>query len=224
MNILIIDDHEIVVEGIKARIKKVFPDCKCTYAQNFRSAYADLSHNQFDIILCDLEFDDEDYNGFDLIKNLLNLEPKAKLIAHTHHYSYKIMKKAIETGFKAYLHKGCSFNDFQNTLINVLKNGRYESEAEKELKRKRLQISRTIFNDSIQAIIQLSNRELEVSIQTIETTDRYQLSEKLNIEPYTVDAHIKNILSKLGLSNRKELSIFAYDFKDLLEKELNDRK
>ncbi len=223
INILVIDDYEMTAEGIISRIKKVFPKVNCYYASNVRSAYAAL-HHKMDLIICDLEFEKEpEHDGFFIIKNLLTLEPRTKAIALTHFNSYRIMKKTINSGFLAFLNKGCSFQDFSDTLHNVLKNGRHQSKSELDLLKKRMKISRTIFNESIQGIADLSIREIEITLLSIKTIDVNRIANLLQVKPSTVITHFKNIRSKLKLSNNKELSIFALDFKTDLENELKNK-
>ena len=225
MNILIIDDHELIVEGIKKRIKKIFPQANCLFADNIRSAYAMVRQNSIDLIISDLEFENHpEHDGFYMIKKLLSLEPRAKVIALTHYNSYRIMKKAKASGFMSFLNKGCSFEDFKDTLINVLKHGKYQSQTEKMLIHKRQKIAQSIFNESLKGICNLSNRELELAILIAQTTDRNELAKMMNIEPYTVDSHIKNIKSKLYLTNKSELAVFSMDFNDVLMNELKARK
>lgn len=224
MNILIIDDYELIAEGVIKRVKKVLPNANCIFVDNVRSTYAVMHQHEIDLIISDLEFEkDPEHDGFYIAEKILELEPRAKIIALTHYNSYRIMKKAKASGFMSYLNKGCSFTDFKDTILNVLKNGLYQSKDEKDLLKKRMAISRTIFNDSLQGISFLSKRELEIALLSVETTDRNDLATLLGIEAYTIDSHFKNTLSKLNLSNRKELAIFALDFQKELEKEFSER-
>jgi len=225
MNVLIIDDYELIAEGVIKRVKKVLPNANCIFVDNIRMAYASMHQQEIDLIICDLEFEkDPAHDGFFIVQKILELEPRAKVIALTHYNSYRIMKKAKAAGFMSYLNKGCSFTDFSDTIINVLKNGTYQSASEKDLIKKRMAISRTIFNDSLNGIKYLSKRELEITILSAKTIDRNELSTMLGIEPYTIDTHFKNALSKLCLTNRKELIFFALDFKTELKKEFSDRE
>ena len=224
MNILLIDDHELIAEGVKKRINKIFPEATCLFADNIRLAYALMHQHQIDLIICDLEFDkDQEHDGFYIIDKILELEPRAKVIALTHYNSYRIMKKAKSAGFMSFLNKGCSFKDFKDTLVNVYKHGKYESQSEKTLIKKRMRISKSIFNESLKGIIDLSKRELELAIFASKTVDRNEIAKLMKIEPYTVDSHFKNIKHKLSLNSRKELAIFSYDFGDILKKELQNR-
>lgn len=219
MNILIIDDHEIVSDGIIKRLKKVLPNASCYYASNIRLAYALMHQVDVELVICDLEFENEpDKDGFYIVEKILSLEPRIKIIALTHYNSYRIMRKAKSFGFNSFLNKGCSFQDFSDAINGVLQHGNYQSKTEERLIKKRKMISKNIFSESLQGIYDLSKRELELTILSSKTTDRQELAEIMAINPFTVDSHFKNILSKLSLSNRKELAIFAMDFNDELQK------
>lgn len=219
MNILIIDDHQLVKEGIEARIKKVKSEAHCYFASNARLAISKIHEISIDLVFCDLEFSGEtDTDGFYIIKNILKLKPKVKVIALTSYNSYRIMKKAIASGFHSFLDKGCSFEEFSETLLNVNANGNYESPTMKRLLKKRNQLLGTIFSESLYGVFDLSNRERELALLSAETTDRQELAKKMNVTPYTIDTYFKKILSKLNLKHRQELSLFSLEFEDELKK------
>ena len=225
MNILIIDDHEMIADGVINRVQKVFKNANCFFANNIRHAYALLHQHEMELVICDLEFENEpQHDGFYIIEKLLELEPRTKAIALTHYNSYRIMKKAKKAGFMSFLNKGVSFKEFENTLKNVHLHGKYESATEQKLIKKRKAIANSIFNDSIKGIVLLSKREIELILFSANTTDRNELSKLMKIDPYTVDTHFKDALSKLNLNHRKELAIFAYDFREELLKQRNEEK
>ncbi|MGV6828650.1 MAG: response regulator transcription factor [Flavobacteriales bacterium] len=215
MNFLIIDDHELVKEGITARIKKVFPKANCLFASNSRMAISKIQGTEIDLIFCDLEFNtEEDIDGFYIIKNILAFEPRIKCIALTNYNSYRIMKKAIVSGFHSFLDKGCTFKVFSDTVTNVLKTGMYESETMKILLKKRNKFLNTIFVESLYGISSLSPRERELTLLSKVTTDRNILANKMGVKPSTIDTYFKDILKKLQLKHRQELSIFSLEFED----------
>ena len=223
MTIAIIDDHEVLKEGLFRRLKNLLPEANIIFVKNVKSLFAQAHYHKLDLVLCDIEFDDTNVTGFDIIKSFRELEPEIKMIAFTHHKSYRIMDQARSFGFNAFLNKGCSIRDFNNTIINVLEKGKYISETEKELRKKRMALSEQIYTDSLKAIYSLTNRELDVVIACSISSNRIYLSEKLGITPYTVDTHMKRILEKLNMTNRKDLEIFAKDFYDRLIKIRNER-
>ena len=215
MNILIIDDHPIVKEGIISRVKKVFPNATYTFSANARSAIAEIHKTETDLVLCDLEFTTEPQkDGFFILEYILNYDARIKTIAFTNYNSYRIMKKAIQSGFMSFLDKGCSFKEFSDTLTHVLKQGNYESASMKKLLKKKDTFLRSIFSDSLYGITDLSKRELELTLLIGETTDKNKLAKRMGITSYTIDSHLKNILSKLALKDRKEIALFSEEFRE----------
>lgn len=215
MRILIIDDHAIIEEGIIKRVKAVFPKASCYFTTNIRNALAEVNNTQIDLIISDLEFNNNPkIDGFYLVKNIKDLEPRIKTIAYTNYNSYRIMKKAKNAGFNSFLDKGCSLKDFSNTLRNVIRLGDFESGTMKQLLKKKDLFLRTVFTDSLYGLSELSKRELELLKLSIKTTNRLELANIMNISAHTVDSHFKNILTKLRLKYRKELTLFAKEFKN----------
>lgn len=219
MNVLIIDDHQILEDGIKKRIVKVFPNAICFFADNVRTAIAKTQEIKIDLILCDLEFNNDPKNdGFFIIKSILKFEPRTKAIAYTNYNSYRIMKKALQSGFLSFLDKGCSSEEFEETVLNVMEKGTYKSETMRKLLKSRNQFTRSIFSDSIYGISDLSKKELELTLLSKETTNRQELSEITGNTPYTIDTYFKSITSKLKLNHRKDVAFFCTEFYDELMK------
>lgn len=215
MNILIIDDHQIVKEGIQARIIKVLPNANCHFTSSVRMAEYKIREIPIDLIFCDLEFSDEsNFDGFYVASNISSREPKIKLIALTNYNAYRIMNKAKASGFHSFLSKSCTYQEFSDTLLNVLDKGYYESATMKCLTKKRRGFLKTIFADSFYGLSFLSDRELELALLSAKTTCRQELSKIMKVKPYTVDTYFKKALAKLNLKHRKELSLFALEFKD----------
>jgi two-component system capsular synthesis response regulator RcsB len=213
MNILIIDDHQVLKEGLINRFKKIVPEATCFFVDNVRCALSKIQCLKIDLILCDLEFNNDVNNdGFFIIESILAFEPRTKAIAFTNYNSYRIMKKAMASGFLSFLDKGCTFNTFKETISNVLDKGAYKSETMCKLFKSRNQFTCSIFSDSIYGVSDLSEKELELVILTRETTDRQELALMMNNKPYTIDSHFKKITNKLNLKNRKEIAFFCVEF------------
>jgi len=222
VEILIIDDHQIVEQGVINLVKNCFDNVKCYFSNNIRNAISVLNQHHIDIIISDLEFvNSTDSDGFYLAKYLKDTGRMVKSIALTHHNSYRIMKKALKSGFNSYLNKSCSEEDFTNTLAQVYKSNAenvYYSESMKILLKKRHEFYSNIFTDSLLGLSNLSEREQELVRLCVQTTDKHKLAVLMEIKHTTVDTHFKNILAKLQLKNRKELALFAAEFWDEIEK------
>ncbi|QMU65532.1 MAG: response regulator [Flavobacteriaceae bacterium] len=222
LNVLILGNDKVIKESIESRIKKVKPKSQCHFVSNAKLAISKMHEISIDLIFCDLEFSGEtDIDGFYIIKSILKFEPKVKVIALTHYNSYRIMKKAMTIGFHSFLDKGCSFNEFSETLINVSVNGMYESPTMKRLLKKRNQFLSTTFSKSLYGISDLSPRELEFILLSAETINKLKLAEIMNVTPNIIDTYFDTVLSKLQLKYREELSLFSLECKDELLKLLN---
>ena len=136
----------------------------------------------------------------------------------TNYNSYRVMKKAIASGFSSFLDKGCDFETFEATVVNVLECGNYTSKSMKILLKNRNQFTRSIFSDSIYGISDLSAKELELNILNKDTTNRQELSKIMGNTPYTIDSYYKNITSKLNLKHRQDVAFFSAKFYEELLK------
>lgn len=217
MKVLIIDDHPIIEEGLKSRILKILPNAEFFFADNFRNSLAITTKQTIGLVFCDLEFNETpEIDGFIISEKILEQSPTTKIIAHTNYNSYRIMKKVQESGFMSFLYKGCSFQDFSDTVLNVLQNGKYVSNSMKDLLKKREVYLRGVFSDSLYGISELSKRELELTILSKESTDRKILATKMGNTPSTIDSYFQHIITKLKLKNRAEVALFSLEFQEKL--------
>ncbi|MFA5417487.1 MAG: response regulator [Bacteroidales bacterium] len=225
INVLIIDDHSIIKPGIINKVKQAFEQVECHFTGSVRTATAIVHQHAVDILISDLELGmDEDFDGFYLIQNLKKLRPCLKCIAFTNYNSYRIMKKAESVGFNSFLDKSCSEDDFINTLQQVYNNPSdqvFYSQSMKDLLKKRNVFYRNIFTASLYGLSDLSDREAELTLLSAKTTDKHKLAEIMQIHHTTIDTHFKHALSKLQLSHRKELALFAEEFADEIKKIMN---
>ena len=84
MNILLIDDHETLVDGIRNWVAKIQPEANFYYAQTAKAVHALVYQKEINVVICDLELNqDPEIDGFNLIEKLLEFEPRIKVIAYT---------------------------------------------------------------------------------------------------------------------------------------------
>lgn len=224
MNVLIIDDHEEIAEGVKTRVLNVFPEANCFFASKSRDAVFIVRSQSINLILCDLEFKNDPINdGWTILAKIHAINPKIKTIAYTSHSSYQVMKESIKFGFHSFLEKGCSLDDFATTLEGVMEFGDFESPTIARLKKKRYTIIDRKFHDSLESISELSQRELQVADLLSETLDVHSIAKAISVKekmvkPTTVDTYIKRIMSKLSIHSRADLAMFCSEFREQLEK------
>lgn len=225
IKILIADDHEVFIHGlIEKRLKPLSLDLEIFEAHNYRQAVAIAHETTIDLLICDIEFDnDPERNGQFILSFFRDRFPKMKSIAYTSYNSYQILQSAKKAGFNCFLSKGCSFQEFEIAVNQVLLKGTYVSPTEKELRKNKQLIFDSKYMQGLKAIELLSKGELQLLLYASQTINKYELAEILTrlgrpVKETTVNNHIKTIVKKLHLRNRDELHVFCIEFKGKIRK------
>lgn len=223
MNILVVDDHEEILEGIKSRILHFHPNAICHFATKSRDALFIARGNNIDLLLTDLEFKNDENDGWHILGKILQVNPKIKSIAYTTHGSYNVMKESLDSGFNSFLEKGCSLNEFGEALQGVFDNGYFESESIRRIKKKRFAIIESRFRNSLELLKELSPREVQVAVLLSETLNINLISDSIStaknsVKSSSIETYVKRIMTKLMIHNRTDLSLFCAEFKNELLK------
>lgn len=190
IKILLVDDHPVVLDGLKA-ILNCIPDFEVVgTAKNGTEAFDYFKKLQPDITIIDLKMPDVD--GVEVISRIRKEFPKAKFIVLTVYVGEEDIYRAFKAGAKAYLLKSASENEIMETIYSVYK-------GERKIPHHIIEIL-----DKHPQLPELTSRELEVLYYLANGKSNKEISKCLNITIRTVKAHINSILAKLGASNRTE--------------------
>ena len=209
IRILIIDDQLVVREGLRMLIEK-HPGTKVVALASTRAeALASLESEAIDLIILDMEL-----GGFSTLPFLPQLREAAKnarILMLTSSRDSEIHQKAAQVGamgvvlkeeaadllLKAIekVHDGEAWLD-RVTLGNLLWRMSHHDKDSLDPRAKR--------------ISSLSERERQVIVLIAEGLKNRQIAERLFISPTTVTHHLSSIYSKLGVSDRLELVIYAF--------------
>ena len=192
VNILIVEDHPIVIEGLQ----KLFCDNEiineCWIAQNAEICLQTLTVFIPDIILMDIHLPDA--NGLDLCKTIKENHPEIKILALSSNNESSIIKKMLNNGASGYISKNASENEIILGIKTVLNGKSYlTQELSEKLKSN---------NDNLPS---LTRRELEILKLISDGFTNQGIVEKIFISPLTVDSHRKNLLVKLDIKNTASL-------------------
>lgn len=189
MDLLIIDDHQIVRNGLKAMLLG-YPE----YNVKSEAASAAEAIEKLKLITVDLAFVDlrlPDLNGALLIKELLSVQPSLKCILLTAEPNALDLERAKMAGALGFLTKNIDAEEYIRALSAVANGKRY--------------VSQEFSNYMLDENHQLSIRELEV-LQLIANGLPYkQIAGELEISARTVETHKNNCLSKLGVGTPIEM-------------------
>ncbi len=206
IRVMIVDDHSMVRRGL-ATILKVKADLELVgEANNGREAVQMCKGAQPDVILMDLVM--PEMGGAEATKLIRQECPTIQVIALTSFQEKELVREALQAGAIGYLLKNVSADDLAAAIR--------EAHAGRS----------TLAPEAIQALIQadspgpisdhdpsetfgLTPREREVLTLMVEGLNNPEIAERLVVSRSTAKAHVSNILSKLGVSNRAEAITMA---------------
>ena len=209
--LLIVDDHQIVIDGLVSLLQaeNVY-DIKT--ATNGRIALEFAQQNAIDVYLIDIGMPVMD--GIETSRNLLKRNPNARIIILTTHNDKEIITEMLHIGVAGYVVKNCTKQELL-TAIDKVKKGKsfFSDEVHEALRDKYIQRSE---HDHFEKEIIITQREKEIVRLLAKEYTNEKIAEELNISYRTVETHRKNIMQKTNSHNLAGLLKYFYS-QDLLK-------
>jgi len=202
ITIFIVDDHPVVVEGLKSVIEKLEGHLVSGVAYNAIEAIELLKKTHVDVLLLDINL--PDVSGIDLCKKVRKEFPAIKILGISTFSERSYISRMIENGASGYLIKSASSEEIADAIASVMQGKLYMSLNMEHL-------LRPISVVPIDHLPDLTKREKEVLQLVAEGLTNHQIAEKLFVSPSTVDTHRKNMITKLQVSNTAALIRFAME-------------
>mgnify|MGYP003390055005 FL=1 len=191
INVFIVDDHQLVIEGIMSFLQKEKDIKVAGYATTAMACLDFFKTNTADVILMDINL--PDMNGMDLCKLIKTNYAGIAVIALSTLNQGSYITQIIENGASGYLLKNADKEEIIEAIVTV-ENGKpyFSFEAGKIYKattEKRI------------GLPVLSKREKEILKLIAEGLTNIEISKQLFISIDTVDTHRKNLYTKLNVKN-----------------------
>lgn len=204
MNILVVDDHQLFVDGLRHLVKKLHGEAKLTECSHAKDAIGHLDKGKnFDLILADLNLPDLD--GFSIIKRAANHDKSMPVIAISADNDVALIQSVIKAGANGFIPKSYSGEDFLKGIRHVLNGEVYvPRHARGHLEFAKLKNGSTDANFGYDDLRR--NRLTQRQIDILELLGRgysnKQIATSLNIAENTVKVHLTAIYQLLDVSSR----------------------
>jgi DNA-binding NarL/FixJ family response regulator len=205
IKILIVDDHAILRAGIRALLQ-LHPDFEVVAeAADGQEAVSQTQKHNPDVILMDIGMPGMD--GLAATREIIAAHPNTRVLILTQHENREYVLPALKAGAAGYVLKRAP-DDSLIQAIRAIHAGQTYTDP---------RISDVLVDDMRRQASgappdpfdTLTEREREVLVLLAQGKTYQQVAETLFISVKTVDFHRTNLMRKLGLSNRAELTRFA---------------
>lgn len=207
INILIVDDSEIHIIGVKAILKKE-PDIHIlAEAYNTQEASKFLKKNIPDIILLDISLEDET-DGLDFASYIRQYYPTINVIILSHYKNIHYIVQALKNHVRAYLAKDTKTDELIDTIRSV-NHGKGVFFGDTIAYKTLLDSFGNEENIISGKPYELTAREIEIIEYLAKGYSSKEISTLLQIDKNTVESHKERIKNKLGVSTVIEIVVFA---------------
>ena len=203
INVMIVDDHSIVREGIK-QILELDGDIKVSAeAGNGKECVEKLDERSTDVLLLDINM--PKMNGLQVLQYLKEKKSNVKVLILTIHNEIEYLLRAVDIGVDGYVLKDSDSAFLKKAIFTIEGGDKFIQPELTPMLRKRLdeKSSKARIDDS------LTKREIEVLELLAEGLFNKEIAYTLNISEKTVKNHVSNIFKKINVSDRTQAAVYA---------------
>ncbi|HEY0321204.1 MAG TPA: response regulator transcription factor [Pyrinomonadaceae bacterium] len=200
--ILIVDDHEVVRDGVKRIFDKQPGSTIFGEAGTAPEALRLAREQDWDVVVLDLSLGGR--SGLEVLKELKQIRPRLPVLILSMHSEEQFARRAFKAGAAGYITKDSPRSELVKAINKVSKGERYISPALAE--RLVVDLGRGTDRPPHEA---LSNREFEVMRLIASGTTVSEIADLLSLSSGTISTYRTRILEKMGMKTNAELTHYA---------------
>lgn len=203
LKLFIIDDHQMLIDGIKALLDNDERFEIAGQALSAVDALSILKKMHVDIVITDISM--PEMGGLEFVQHLRRVKPEQKILTLSMFCSKAIIADMLAAGASGYILKNTGKQELIQALLTIAIGQTFLSdEVAQELHKA---------NDEIDRRFLLTAREREIVQYIAQGLSHTEIGEKISISPRTVDTHRTNIMRKLEVRSIAELIKLALQLK-----------
>lgn len=201
LQVLLVDEHQMFREGIRSRLEQE-PDIRVVgEANSAKETFVLVEQTNATVVILDIRLPDA--SGIEVARLLRQQHPEIKILILSAYDFDQYVEATFRIGVEGYLVKDLS----QEKLVQALRdiaagNGAMPPRIASKLIRT-YSAPRTRFRERLRD--ELTVRELEVVELIVQGLRNAEIAQRLSISARTVEAHVSNIMAKLGAQSRTEV-------------------
>lgn len=196
IKILLVDDHPLVRDGLRARLEAVPAFQVVAEAGGAEEALRHAHQMEIDLALMDINM--RGINGIELTAQFHAMFPRIAVLILSMHDKAEYVMQAMQAGARGYVLKDAPGQDIVCAIETVMSGGIYYSAA----------LARQLSRPMTPGLL-LTARERQILQQIAAGKSNKQIARELDLSVRTVETHRLNIKRKLNIDGQAELIKFA---------------
>lgn len=212
IKVILVDDHELVRDGIKSLLGKSPEIEVCGEAGSFHELKEILNTQIADVVLMDINL--PGISGIEAVRILKPEFPNLRFLMLSMYTNEDFVINAVKAGASGYLPKNTTHKELSEAINSIFQGKDYFSKTISEklflemMRRTKVGVNQIESEEEI-----ITAREKEILIKVAEGLSNAEIADKFCISIRTVETHKTNIFKKLGFSSTVDLVKYAIKHK-----------
>jgi len=204
IEVLIVDDHHIVREGLERIISFENDIIVAGKSINAAEAIRFLAGQKVDVVVLDISMPGR--SGMDIIQDLKKIRSEVKIIMLSMHQEEQFAKRAFQSGASGYLTKEMAPEEIVKAIRKVHSGRKYISSRYAEI------LADEIYGDTDKLPHErLSNREFEVMCMIGRGVTITNIAAELSLSDRTISTYHARIFEKMNITSNAEITIYLIE-------------
>ena len=202
INIIIVDDHPIVRQGLKQILSEEPDMAMFGEAQNSQEVLELIRKQEWDVVVLDITMPGR--GGLDVLKEIKHERPKLPVLILSIHPEDQYAVRALKAGASGYLNKESAPEELVRAIRKILRGGKYVSStlAEKMAFNLEAEAGKPLHET-------LSDREYQVLLMIASGKTTSEIAEEMALSVKTVSTYRARILEKMKMKSNVDLTSYV---------------